>query len=189
LNSGISDLIKTIALALSGIASIIAILIAIKSENRSSKRFEAGLLIQKEIAEKSLIPLITVYYSENISYKRIELFNAGIGTAIINKVVLSKNGKSVKSLHELFNLPAKVKWDSYWTFEQNKYYLSAGKSFYLVELSEKNLAEQSFNKIEIENIMNVWQQQMEGIEIVILYEDIFGKNSYKYERELLKSLH
>ena len=78
MNTGISDFIKTIALALSGTASIIVILIAIKSGNRNSKRFEAGLLIQKEIAEKSLIPLITVYYSENISYKRIELFNAEI---------------------------------------------------------------------------------------------------------------
>jgi hypothetical protein len=189
LNTNISELIKTTALALSGIASIIAILIAIKSENRNSKRFEAGLSIQKEIAEKSLIPLLTVYYSENISYKRVELFNAGIGTAIINEVILSKNGKSVKSLRELFDLPAKVKWDSYWTFEQNKYYLPAGKSFHLVELSDKNLAEQGFNKIEIDNIMDIWQQQLKGIEIEILYEDIFGKNSYRYKRTILESPH
>jgi hypothetical protein len=187
LTLNISDLIRTIALVLSGIASLIAIFIAIKSENRNAKRFEAGLEAQKEIAEKSLIPILTVYYSENIDFKRIELFNAGIGTAIINKVALSKNGKSVKSLHELFELPNKIKWDSYWTFEQNKYYLSAGKSFHLVELSEKNLMDQGFNKTEISNILDLWQKQMDGIKIEILYEDIFGKNSYKYERVLPKS--
>jgi len=187
LSTNTSDLIKTIALVLSGIASLIAIFIAIKSENRNSKRFESGVAVQKEIAEKSLIPLLTVYYSENIDFKRIELFNAGIGTAIINKVVLSKNSNSVKSMHELFDLPGEVKWDSYWTFEQNKYYLSAGKSFHLVELSEKNLAEQGFNKVEIKNILETLQKQMEGIKIEILYEDIFGKNSYKYERVLLQN--
>jgi len=52
--SNISDLIKTIALVLSGIASLIAIFIAIKSENRNAKRFESGIAAQKEIAEKSL---------------------------------------------------------------------------------------------------------------------------------------
>ena len=56
-----------------------------------------------------------------------------------------------------------------------------------MELSEKNLKDQGFNKTEIANILDLRQKQMDGIKIEIFYEDIFGKNSYKYERVLPKN--
>ena len=44
-----------------------------------------------------------------------------------------------------------------------------------MELSEKNLKDQGFNKTEIANILDLRQKQMDGIKIEIFYEDIFGK--------------
>jgi len=39
----------------------------------------------------------------------------------------------------------------------------------------------------IANVLDLWQEQMDGIKIEIFQEDIFGMNSYKYEKILPRS--
>lgn len=170
--------------AISSIAATVAIVVAIFVEVRTGQRFSEQLKREEKLALANIKPLLAVYPSKFINHKAVTLHNYGIGTAVITSISFSKGDKVENiSLVNLFSFPQEVIWDYFWNFRQKKYYIQSGQDIVLVELTEKNLAEK-FEENTIKNILDSWQEQMDGITIKITYEDILGNPQESYETTL-----
>ena len=178
------SIIQAITSVLAVAVALLAVIIAIRAEVRANKRFDAQIALQRKVAAANVRPILAIFTSEFVDNKGIVLSNAGIGTAVITSIVFIKGNQEVQSMPLLFNLPANVLWDNYWTFSSQKHYLIAGKSIDLIRLSASNLSRQGFSETEIANILNAWQEQVSGITIKITYEDVLGNKQENYERTL-----
>lgn len=175
-------MISSITAIVSSVAAIVAIGIAVFVERRANKRFSEQLRREERLALANLKPLLAVYPSKFINHKAVTLHNYGIGTAVITSISFSKGSKVENlSLVNLFSFPQKVIWDYFWNFRQKRYYLQPGQDIVLLKLTEENLSSQDFDETTIKNVLDSWQEQMNGIAIKITYEDVLGNPQESYE--------
>jgi hypothetical protein len=98
--------------------------------------------LTRVIAAAQFKPYLSITPFHYIDDKYITLENVGIGTAVINEVVIEKNGKRVFNMIDLFEFKKEVIWDEYRSFGTEVDYLAAGDSIDLVKLSLENLISQ-----------------------------------------------
>ena len=163
--------------------SLAAIIIAIRTEARASKRFIADMEASERIAVAQLRPLLAIFVSEFVDHKAITLENHGAGAAVITDVSFSKNNKKVKNVALLFDLQVQVEWDDYWTFRQFGG-LQPGQEITLVKLTQESLIMQGHSPPGALQVLEEWQQQIHGIQFHIEYEDLLGNKQDDYERIL-----
>jgi hypothetical protein len=92
----LSEAIQAVAGLLSLFISIAAIFISIRVEARNSKRIQREQFEAKQIAMASVKPVLTIATKNYINLKEVQLVNHGPGTAVITKIVFSKNKKASK---------------------------------------------------------------------------------------------
>ena len=161
--------------------SLIALIIALRVEIRTQKRFERQIEQAKRISSANIKPVLTISVSEYINYKSFVLSNCGLGTAVLVNVEISRNGSKVDNLAELFSFDEHIIWDTYWTFS-HEHYLGPKDKTTLIKLTTNNLKEQGYNEMKSLQILKKWQEQIEGINIKIAYEDIYGNRQKEYIR-------
>lgn len=181
------ELISLIPVA-SGVASsltaLIALIVAIRVETRASRRFRAQLELTEKIAYANIKPVLGVTTGEFLDLKSIQLVNYGAGTAVITSAKLSKGDRVIANITELFVFDTPVTWDSYWTFTESRVYLRAGDSLVLTRLSAKTLLASGYDAAQVKAILDSWQDQLEGVNLGISYEDVVGNRMPNYSRTL-----
>jgi len=181
-----TTLITSITAAISTIAAITAILVAIRVEVRTNRRLSEGLRRKEKLALANIKPLLAVYASKFTNHKAVTLHNYGVGTAVLTGISFAKgNNVDSLSLVNLFHFSEKVIWDYFWSFRQRKLYVQPGQDVVLVKLTEEHLAGQGFDEATIRKMLDAWQEQMDGITVYITYEDILGNLQEDYETTLV----
>jgi hypothetical protein len=184
INSQLTDLIQSVVGVFSIILALIAIIATWSIEKRTKDRFQNEQDLNKKIAEANAKPILSVWTTEYKKHKGITLINCGTGTAIITKIEFSKGSESEKNIAKLFKKSKNFLWDTCWTFSDTKFYIQAGKEIVLVKLTLKGLEEQNFSNEEALLILEEWQSNMEGIRILITYDNVFDNQQPLYERIL-----
>jgi hypothetical protein len=179
-----TDLVQSVVGILSIILAIIALFVSWRTEVRASDRFHLDQELNKKIAVINVKPILSVWTTEYLDLKGIDLINCGTGTAVITEISFIKGTQSEKNIAKLFNLGNKVIWDTFWTFSNTKYYIKAGQEIKLVKLSFDQLLRQKFTQQEAIQILEKWQLELEGIKILIKYCDVFDNPQDTYERTL-----
>lgn len=174
------SIIQTVASIVAIIVGITGVILALRAEYRNNKRFETQFKLQTETAKASVKPILATYTSEFADVKAVTLYNFGSGIAVITGIAFSKEGKAVNNLANLFEL-GKVSWDMHWTFAKVKAYLKAGEKIILVKLAAESLIKQGYSREEAFKILERWQEQLNGIEVKITYEDILGNIQPDYK--------
>ena len=177
-----TEILQAVAAILSTLIAAIAIWISIVSERRTRKRFEIEYNTQKEIAIGSLRPVL---HTKKLVYENsrgILLKNAGLGTAVITKIVFRRGNKESRFLPELMYFDEEFKWNTYWKFGTSDYYLSPGESFTLLKLTMERLNKDGFSQNQSSNIMRSFRNQLNEVSIYVEYDDILGN-----KQEPLKS--
>ncbi len=154
------------------IVAVVALTITFNTENRSAERFREQLAQSNEIAKANIRPLLDLGSSGFIGVKLISLQNDGLGTAVVKKINFTKNEKSVLNLAELFEFKKKVVWDNFYVFTNSNYFLRAGESVPLLNLTAEGLRRQGYNESKITQILKEFDTQLKGIEIQIKYDDL-----------------
>ena len=174
--------IQAVSGIFSAIVAFVAIMVAMRVEKRTHERFSTQLEREETFAVANMKPLLFIYPSKFVDRKAITLCNHGLGTAIITKITFQKNKLTErKALFKLFDFSQEIIWDYYWIFREKKYYVQAGQRIKLLELSDKGLAEDGLEKDEIKEILDSFQQQMQGVTITIECSDVFGNEQEPYK--------
>ena len=186
-----ATLLQLIGGLLSSAAAMIAIIIAIVVETRTHRRFSNQLEREEKIAVANLKPLLAIHSSNFLDYRAVTLCNYGIGTAVIKKVIFSKNSKQThRKLIHLFDFSKitdkKFHFDWGWDFSESKYYLQAGQSLELFKMSKTFLSSQELGQEDINKVFTRWEEQKDGVNIKIAYEDILGNKQEDYEVRLTR---
>lgn len=120
--------------------------------------------------------------------KNLILKNCGIGPAIITEIVFIRNGKKANNIKELLDFSYKFKFDTYWSFREEKYYLAPGQKYKILELTKDNLSIKSnpngeyFDKDKSAEIMHEYEKQLREIRIEMVYTDIFNNQQYTNDK-------
>ncbi len=101
-----------------------------------------------------------------------------MGTAVIKGIELKKSGNQTNDFRKLFSIPENS-WTAWSNFMEEKYYLKSGEVRFLGRI-EKNDVEKM--KLNYEEIMNCFEEELSGIEIKFEYEDVFGNKQKTYKR-------
>ena len=158
------DLVEILAIVL----SIIALIIATTTQRMANIT--------------NIKPIIISLPSEYTNHKKVELYNAGHGTAHIHKIIMRKDKKEKNCLADLFKLgDSRFEWDDYFTFEQDSYYLLPDKKIILAEITEGKLIESGYDKIGAKEILNKWEKQLAGIYLEVQYNDLFNSKMQVYK--------
>lgn len=154
------------------LASLVATAIV---ERRSHRRFEQQLAHQESIAAAQVRPFICLY-SETYDHRRgIIIENAGVGFAIITKVVARLNGREANCAAELFPLPKKTKWDDFRIFEGPPAGLAPGRQIVALRLSFDGLLAQSLPVDTARQLMNDLGEAIRAMEVEVEYTDGAGR--------------
>jgi hypothetical protein len=182
----LTDIIQAIASLLSILIATYAIIIARRSDNETVER-------ELKVAAANIKPLLAIETDEYENMKGVILVNHGIGTAVITKIVITKNGETdPEDMNKLVNFMYQdidEKWDFTWDYFSeftpgHKQFIDAGMKLYLAKLSEDDLAAKSkLKKTELRKIFNDWDNQLSGVRIYIEYEDILGNKQENCVRD------
>lgn len=150
-----------------------------------SRRLEAELELEKlkseSIANANIKPLLGSHSIRHLTKREVYLRNFGRGTAIITSISFSKGQKVSNNLARIFDLGSII-FDDEWTFLTEKTYIAADETKILVQLTKAFLIQQGKSEEEALEILEKWQEQLDGIEIKISYEDILGNKQDDYVR-------
>ncbi len=174
------EIIQAVAGIMSTLVAVAALYLAFRYERRNHLRFEDQLKQSKEIASANVMPLLTIHSQTYVDSKGISLVNGGIGTAVITDIEFIKEGRTTRSLVDLFDLGPDFMWNSFWRFSGSKYYLRAGKKYQLVKLTVKNLVSQGWSEEEAKELLLGWQEQKTGIRIRIEYSNVLDNSMEPY---------
>ncbi len=174
------EVVQTVAGVMSSLVAVVALLVAFRVELRSNTRFQAQLEQSERIARANVRPLVTIYSQAYTDLKSVKLVNRGIGTAVINAIEFSKNGRSTRNLVELFEIDREFSWQDFRRYPEGLVYLPPGETVDLVKISETHLINQNISPHNVEDILKQWQAQKTGIEVRIEYEDVLGNPQDPY---------
>lgn len=182
-----ASLVQSVVGALSIIVAFVALVVAIRAESRTEKQFHEQLELQKAIAIASIKPLVTVKQAKYVNRQSITLHNHGLGTAVIDHVDFEKNNRRAKlNIVEFFSFDRRFAWNTFRTFRGGRFYLRAGDSVTIIEITSSNLEHQGFDQKEARRILGSFQTQAEGIVIMVEYEDLLGNVQPTYKKTLNK---
>ena len=101
--------------------------------------------------------------------------------AVITSIafVTKKDNKPYNAIHKASSIEEK-NWKKYYTFSKNtKYYLSPGKSKKIGFITKEFVEEKNASYIDFRG---VYKKEIEGIRVVIQYQDVYGKKQPTYKR-------
>lgn len=97
-----------------------------------------------------------------------------MGPAVITNVEYKKNDKTSTDIRDFVELPSYVGYRTF-KFGSNCTYIKKDGEIILAEITMKDLKEQKYSDRQIENFMNKWEENIDGINIEITYTDILGE--------------
>lgn len=167
------DLISILNL-LSAMAALSAVIIAILSQQRANRQFHQNIELQNRIAAANIRPLLTTHYESGSDWIEAALVNAGLGTAVITQLTLSKGDRKGCSILPVVDLP--VELDCYDTFEGPEEYLQSGQDdkMVILSLSTDALKKQGFREAQIRKTFHLIEEQIGGVILDVDYEDVLG---------------
>lgn len=163
-----------------GVASLVvafsALIFSIVSFNRQQDRVEVH-------ARASVKPLLSIKSQTYKDLKSIQLFNYGLGPAIIKKAEFRRGteGPPTNKIVELFALD--IVWESFVNVVPDRAVPADGEII-LIKQSLSHLQSQGYTQEEALSLLRQWQQQKMGIVVRIEYEDIFGNQMPMLEETL-----
>jgi hypothetical protein len=159
---------------LSAIAALSAVTIAILSQQRANKQFRQNIELQNRIAAANIRPLLTPRYESGLDLIEAALVNAGLGTAVITQLTLSKGDRKGTSIRSVVDLP--VELDCYDTLDEPEEYLQSGQDdkMVILSLSRDALKEQGFRGAKIRKTFRLIEEQIDGVILDVDYEDVLG---------------
>jgi hypothetical protein len=172
--------LQTIAALASVILAIVALVVGLRAEKRSSDRFQAQLEQSERIAKANVRPLLSVYTLKYEDRKGILLANHGVGTAVVTSMNISKAEKEVTNIAKLFQFPSAIAWDDFYRFGETTA-LRAGDEIQLALLTAEGLMSQGYSREEAMRLLKDFETQNLGIEIRIEYEDVLGNKQKTYK--------
>jgi hypothetical protein len=175
---------QTIVAAASAVIALAALAFAIFSFRRQQTRTE-------RFETKKVQPLLWIRSETYVDRKSIQLWNYGLGPAIITSAQFEKGGRRTHKIVELFdgiNRTARppaghVKWARFVGLLPNRA-IPAQDHIILVEQSIKNLQGQGIDEAAGLELLRRWMDAKTDIKVSIEYADIFG-NTMKTFRETL----
>jgi hypothetical protein len=157
---------------LSVIVATVALIVAIRAENRAAKRFEEGLKLQERLAVANIQPRLVFRVETGIHFRRILMRNTGLGTAVIKKLLFRRDSWEGADIASVLDMSRKFDFDRIFNAERTD--VKAREDIELLVLSELNLAAQGLMPVEIEEIFQLLDKQIANITIDVTYEDILG---------------
>jgi hypothetical protein len=152
--------------------SIVALVIAGRTERRAQVRFEAQQQTERDFATANVRPLLDVTMSNYKNRRTVTLRNHGLGPAAITSVQFTKDGRRTRNLARLFQLP--VPWDTFYGFRDRTYYLSAGDKITLLGISDTGLLSRGIPAEKVLPMLAELREQMRGLTVRFTYTDVFG---------------
>jgi hypothetical protein len=178
-----ATIIQSVASLLSIAVAISALAVALRSESRTGRRFEADHELASRIAIANIRPILAVFTAEHTNLRGITLANYGVGTAIITSLSFSRDDVVTRNMVELFNFEHPAVWDNYWGFSEDRYYLRAGGQVTLARISESTVTAVHGEEVARE-MLDSFRRQSAGIEIRMTYEDVLGTVQDPYYRRI-----
>jgi hypothetical protein len=176
-------LIQTVGGVASTAVSAAALAVAFRVERRTAARFQAQMDVTDKITAASIQPVLGTLTSEFIDLKAIKLINYGTGTAVITSAAANRAGHHERNVADLFEFDRPILWKNYWTFPDSDFYLRAGQELILASLDRASVERQHGSDFA-DLAMKSWQQQLDGIELELVYRDVASLRCYEYQRIL-----
>ncbi len=174
--------IATILNLLTAIAALSAVILAILSENRAQKRYKQDIERQEKLAAASVRPALTIDKDRIFTTTQIFLRNQGLGTAKSIDFTFTKNGRQSKCrIIDVFDPTYADPFDSVMSFydkEQN--HLRPGGEYVLFKITRENLEKQGITPEGIGRIFAELDKQIQGLTIVVNYEDVLGNQQKEF---------
>jgi hypothetical protein len=152
--------------------SIVALVIATRTEHRAAARFESEQRSARDFAMANVRPLLDVTMGNYQNERTVTLRNCGLGPAAITDVEFTKDDHTTRNLARLFELP--VAWDTFYGFRHRTYYLSAGDKITLLGISDTGLESRGVPGDEVLSLLSELREQMRGVTVRLAYTDVFG---------------
>lgn len=151
--------------------ALIALLIAFLSIALGAyNAYQADRVVHTNV--KPILDILNIENSEG--EKIVALINYGLGPAVITNVKYNKNDKTSTDIRDFVELPSDVGYRTF-KFGSNCTYIKKDGEIILAEIKMKDLKEQKYSDRQIENFMNKWEENIDGINIEIAYTDILGE--------------
>ncbi len=136
------------------VVAVAALFFTFQTENRSAERFDKQLEQSNQIAKANIRPLLSIGTSGFMGIKLVSLKNSGLGTAVVKDILFKKGEKTVRNLAKLFEFKKQVIWDNFYSFTASDFFLRAGESVMLVNLTAERLQQRGYNASDINYFMN-----------------------------------
>lgn len=168
------DFISIIVNIATALVAITAVTLSLNAERRNQERFEQQMMHSSKIAEANIRPLLSIKSSGFMGEKAFVLYNDGLGTSVINKIVFIRSGVEKYNLADHFSFVDPIIWNNFYVFNEFETYLKSGESITLLHLNSGNLERQGYDKSQIEHIFQEFEKQQEEITIHIESKDLLG---------------
>jgi hypothetical protein len=184
-----SAAIQAIAGILSVLIAVLAVIISLRLDNRSSTRFEREQKQAFDTAAATVKPLLAIETYNYKDEKAVVLANHGPGTAVMTRIMMARGNQSVLNLAHLFQFQRKIVWNDFSFFTQEIHYIRGNSQMFLLKLSQKNMvsANDNMDSTQALQLLEEWERQLIGIQIRIEYEDVLGNRQKPCERIFKKS--
>lgn len=125
------------------------------------------------IAHANLKPLLRAGFYSDDSTKILTLQNLGSGTALITDVQFYRNGNHSREISDIIDSHSAPYF--VFSFGSGRISINSGGRVNLAEIALEDLAQEWYNKSQIDEIMNAWTKSINGTTIEVNYEDTLGE--------------
>lgn len=175
---------QTVTAVASAIIALAALFFSIASFRFQQRRAD-------QLAKGNVKPKLWIISQGYKDLKSIQLWNHGVGPAIIKSAQFEKAGKRTDSIVELFKAvnsgvraqAGPIKWVRFVGLKSGRAIPAQGY-ITLVAQSLEYLQVQGIDDDAARQLLDRWQAEKTGIEVTIEYEDILGNKMESFREEL-----
>jgi hypothetical protein len=167
------DVVGQVSQGAATVVAVCALVVSFLAERRNQKRFEEQMDESRRVAHANVRPLLGLTISGYMNEKAMYLVNHGIGAAVVTRITFRRKDETALNVPELIELDQGVVWDDFTEYtEGNIFYVPAGESETLIQLTLESLSAQGIRGREAERLMETLGAQLDEIEVTVTYEDV-----------------